>query len=95
MKNLWMIGALVSGVAMAQMPQDLAKKVGKPCQAIKAACEAAGFVKGGHKDAKGLWKDCIGPLMDGKSVAGVSVGADQVEACKKRRAEHKKLKQDG
>ncbi len=74
---------------------DSMKNTDRPCQLVKAACESAGFVKGGHKDGKGLWKDCLGPLMDGKSVNGVSLGADQVNACKARRKEHKKLKSEG
>jgi N-acetylglucosamine-6-sulfatase len=35
------------------------------CQKIKAACEAAGFVKGGGQKGNGLKKDCIDPLMAG------------------------------
>ena len=62
-----------------------------PCKAIKAACEAAGFKKGGHKEGnKGLWKDCVGPLKDGKTVAGVNVTPEQVAACKAKREKYKK-----
>ncbi|WP_413574501.1 hypothetical protein ACLVWU_09760 [Bdellovibrio sp. HCB290] len=53
-----------------------------PCQKIKAACEAAGFVGGDPKAKKKLWKDCVDPLIEGKSVKGVSVSAADVEACK-------------
>lgn len=62
-----------------------------PCKEIKAACEAAGFKKGAHKDGnKGLWKDCIEPLKEGKTVAGVNVTPEQVAACKAKKEQHKK-----
>ena len=60
-----------------------------PCQAIRSACEAAGFHKGGHKDHdKGLWKDCMDPILAGKTVSGVTATADQVSACQAARAKH-------
>jgi hypothetical protein len=61
-----------------------------PCQKVKAACEAAGFKKGEHANKKGLWKDCVDPVMEGKSVAGVTVSAADVSACKIKKEEHKK-----
>lgn len=60
-----------------------------PCKEVKAACEAAGFKKGDHKNNKGLWKDCIDPVMEGKSVAGVTIGSDVIAACKEKHAEKK------
>ncbi|WP_413584114.1 hypothetical protein [Bdellovibrio sp. HCB274] len=53
-----------------------------PCQKVKTACETAGFVGGDRNAPKKLWKDCVDPLMAGKSVKGVSVSAADVEACK-------------
>jgi hypothetical protein len=61
-----------------------------PCQKIKAACEAAGFKKGDHKNAKGLWKDCFQPIMNGQTVAGVTVASGDIEACKQKKEERKK-----
>lgn len=61
----------------------------KPCHEIKSACEAAGFKKGEHKEQKGLYKDCVQPIMEGKSVAGVTIGADVVTACKEKKENHK------
>ncbi len=64
----------------------------KPCLEIKKACEAGGFVKGDHKDGKGLYKDCVQKLANGETVAGVSVTPDMVSACKQKREEHKEKK---
>lgn len=57
----------------------------KPCQTIATACQAAGFHSGGHKEGKGLWKDCVAPILDGHAVPGVSVAADDVKACQANR----------
>ena len=57
-----------------------------PCHKIKVACEAAGFAKGGHKEHKGLWKDCIQPVMAGQAVAGVTVAPADIEACKEKKS---------
>ncbi len=60
-----------------------------PCKALKSSCEAAGYVKGGHKNNnKGLWKDCMQPLLDGKTVAGVTADSANVSACKEKKADH-------
>jgi hypothetical protein len=63
-----------------------------PCKNIKAACEAAGFTKGDHKNKKGLAMDCMKPIMEGQSVAGVTIAAGDVEACKAKKAERKSHK---
>lgn len=60
-----------------------------PCQNIKKACEAAGFVKGQHKQGKGLWKDCMDKLAKGETVPGVTANPTEIEACKAKHMEHK------
>ncbi len=57
----------------------------KPCKQIEQACSAAGFVKGGAKEGKGLYVHCIRPLLEGKSVAGVTVDAATIQACQEKR----------
>lgn len=57
-----------------------------PCKQIVKACEAAGFVKGGHKEKKGLWVDCVKPVKAGQSVTGVSVDPSVVQACVAKKA---------
>ena len=64
-----------------------------PCEKIKTACESAGFVKGDHKEKKGLYIDCMKPLLEGQSVAGVTITSEDVSACKEKRAKHKEKKE--
>jgi len=50
------------------------------CGAIVKACKAAGFAR--SSEDKRFWKDCMQPVLLGKSVKGVTVSADQVKACR-------------
>lgn len=72
-----------------------AKKADKshPCAKMKDACVAAGFT-GDHKDGKGLRVDCMDKLSDGVAVAGVTVDAADVAACKKERVQHLEHRKD-
>lgn len=81
---------LVSGFVITAQAEEMGKD--HPCHKIKAACESAGFVKGGHKQGKGLWVDCLGKLKKGESVPGVSVSSAEVDACKQKIAERKEHK---
>lgn len=60
-----------------------AKEVGKdhPCQRIQQACKAAGFIKGGAKEGKGLYVNCMEPILKGKTVEGVTVDAATLQSC--------------
>jgi len=85
MKNsILLIALMISSSAFAD---TVAPKEG-PCKTIHDACTAAGFVKGDAKDGKGLWVDCIDPIMQGtaqpaKAVIKLpAVDAAQVAACK-------------
>jgi hypothetical protein len=60
---------------------DQGKKKGGPCNRIVSACEQAGFKKGAHQEKKGVWFDCVQPIMAGETVAGVTLTADDVAAC--------------
>ena len=61
--------------AMAQ--QDV--KEG-PCKQIVEACTKAGFVKGEAKEGKGLWKDCIDPIMQGTTAKKATLPLPTVDA---------------
>lgn len=60
-----------------------------PCKKIKEACEAAGYTKGDHKNKKGLFKDCMQPIMAGQAVAGVTADPADVSACQAKKAARK------
>jgi hypothetical protein len=54
-----------------------------PCAPIMQACKNAGFTRGGMTSGKGLIADCVNPLEEGKTVAGVTgVDKTQIDACK-------------
>lgn len=77
-KSLLMILVLTFGLfSFAQNDESKTKEEG-PCKKLMDACKAADFAKGG----KSLFKDCMQPILAGKSVEKVSVGADIVAACK-------------
>ena len=40
-----------------------------PCKQIVDACKTAGFIPGDWKKGDGLWRDCVDPIMQGKSTA--------------------------
>jgi hypothetical protein len=59
---------------------------GHPCKAIMESCKSAGFTKGGTA-GKGIMRDCMKPIMNGQTVAGVTATPDLVAACKTKMAE--------
>jgi len=73
------------GQAFAE-PSAVSPGAQHPCKTLRAACGAAGYVKGGFKQGKGLFRNCMKPLLSGSSVPGVSVSAEDVQACKARKA---------
>ena len=59
-----------------------------PCAAVEKACKAAGFVRGGYKTGKGLFKNCMQPIISGQSVSGVTVNPAEIQACKEKHEQH-------
>ncbi len=60
-----------------------------PCKQIKESCEHAGFIKGEAKEGKGLWMDCIQPIMTGtpnpkSKMALPAIDPKIIEACKQK-----------
>ena len=53
----------------------------KSCSTIADACLAAGFVKT-ESTTKGIWHDCMRPVILGKTVSGVSINASVVKSCR-------------
>lgn len=93
--SLVKFAAVVAGAAavfatsqvMAQAPGPNAGGNG-PCQQIKQACLSAGFKSGDWKNGDGLWRDCVDPIIQGKTtVPGgtktlPTVSANLVSECK-------------
>ena len=97
LKTVPFVLALVFGlsVSTARADEHEGKQKNHHCKNIVAACEAGGYVKGGHKkDNKGLWKDCVQVIKSGKSVPGVTVSESDVQECKakKERRHERKAK---
>jgi hypothetical protein len=49
-----------------------------PCDQIVSACKSAGFVDGDSKAGKGLWSECINPLMRGTTDPNKKMGLPKV-----------------
>lgn len=62
-----------------------------PCIKLMEACKGAGYIKSLNQK-KSLSKDCLQPLLNGQKVEGVTVNADDIEACKAKKAEVKSKK---
>jgi hypothetical protein len=68
----------------------LAAPVTDPCKQIVQACTSAGFVLGDWRKGYGLYRDCVDPLLQGKtSVPGAdkplpAVNPGLVPACKQK-----------
>jgi hypothetical protein len=64
--STWRAGTAVAGIAALAIAlcahQALAQN-NAPCKQIEAACEQAGFKKGGSNEGLGLQLDCIAPIM--------------------------------
>ena len=82
------ISIAVAGTAFAQAPAKMPNQPPGPCKEIADACRGAGFIKGDWKKGDGLWRDCVDPIMQGKSSAPggtkplPQVNASLVSACK-------------
>jgi hypothetical protein len=98
MKTLIFTGCFVAllgtlGMADTTAPAPTDMNPG-PCKKIIQACEQAGFQKGLHKKTgKGLYLDCMNPIMAGKTVSGVTVDSSLISGCRAARAEHPGKKQ--
>jgi hypothetical protein len=53
-----------------------------PCKNLETACKAAGFYKGGSGSGKGLYKDCVEAVANGKTIEGINVAKEDIASCK-------------
>ncbi len=56
-----------------------------PCKKIIDACKASIVSKNDGNDKKGLFKDCVRPIMKGEKIAGVNITATEVDACRAKK----------
>ena len=85
------LSAFVVYLLLAGFSAVAAKKEKKGshfCVDVKKACEKAGFAKGNAKVGKGLWRDCIEPIMQGKTESKSNLPAIDPEIVKGCKAKH-------
>ena len=86
------MGVLISSAVVLAANASPTPKGNGPCAQIVTACQAAGFVKGEYKVGKGLWRDCVDPIVQGKQVNSAiplpAIDPAVVTACK---AKHPKF----
>lgn len=86
--NLAMSLLLFFGACLANAFESNENQQGQ-CMKIMELCKSAGFT-GTSKQNTNLYKDCFQPLLEGRSVAGVSVPASDLSACKAKRESSRK-----
>jgi hypothetical protein len=77
---LVLAGILTASATSAASPSPGGEEA---CNRIVAACKAAGFAEDSKE--KNLERDCVGPILSGVSVSGVTVIGSDVAACKEFR----------
>jgi hypothetical protein len=61
------LAAASTGALYAQTAKTAAGPSSGPCQEVQSACSSAGFVIHGESEGKGLYADCMSPLLEGKA----------------------------
>jgi tetratricopeptide (TPR) repeat protein len=74
-------GPQADSVVVLEAESDAAVEGERACYRLEADCSEAGFVKGGAFTGKGLAKDCVIPLRQGHTVAGVTADPDDIKTC--------------
>jgi hypothetical protein len=69
---IFTVTSLFSALAFAQSKKS-DHDAPDECKRIAEACRQAGFIKGDWKKGDGLWRDCVNPIVQGKtSVPGAT-----------------------
>ena len=70
------------------------------CQNILNECKKLGFVAGGSKEGKGLWRNCLAQVIEGKAAnlngkeVSVNANAADISSCKATVKEVRKEKKE-
>ena len=83
-----LLSSFVVCLLLVGISSSAAKKGSHFCVDVKKACEKAGFIKGNAKAGKGLWKDCIEPIMQGKTEGKSNLPAIDPEIVKSCKTKH-------
>ncbi|OAI48024.1 hypothetical protein AYO45_05355 [Gammaproteobacteria bacterium SCGC AG-212-F23] len=87
MRKIMMIAFVAATLLTQQVfADDMDSVESKPCGVIAKACLAAGYARTEEKSKK-FWKDCMKPVILGKTVQGVTVDAATVKACQAKKVE--------
>jgi hypothetical protein len=74
---------LAAGGTAFPSPSDRPSPQGaSACQRIESACAAAGYMS--HGKQKNLQRDCMEPILSGRSIAGANVSAADARDCAAR-----------
>jgi len=88
LRSAAIVSIAFASTALAQGPAKMPNQPPGPCKEIANACRNAGFIKGDWKKGDGLWRDCVDPIIQGKSSAPggtkplPAVDASLISACK-------------
>lgn len=90
-----LLGILTTPALYAEAPRPAGGEGKGPCKQVADACAAAGFVVGGVKEGKGMYAQCVGPLVSGKpakkpaAIPLPNVPADVLAACRQKQEARK------
>lgn len=91
-KTLLLFSCFILGLGAtlsSQAHMDKASSPGKmACMTIADSCISAGYrftIEG-----KNIWKNCLEPVVEGKTISGVTAKAEDIKHCKVHRALWKK-----
>lgn len=77
-----------SSLANSNLPESK----NRPCLNIAVSCESAGYTLSKKVPGKNIWKNCVKPILAGQTIDGVTASADDIKACKTKKAVHKMKK---
>jgi hypothetical protein len=70
----------------ANHPTPMTKGHNQSCLTIATACEDAGYRLSQTMPGKNVWRDCLRPVVAGKTINGVTASATDIQACKEHQA---------
>jgi N-acetylglucosamine-6-sulfatase len=75
-KSAVLRAAVLAALLAALVPDAIAQSA---CERISAACEAAGFVRGGATAGNGILVDCVEPILQGRALRRAERSLPQID----------------